>query len=212
MIRWWRRLTNHGAAFSNLVVLQAEIVWRNAKPEVIPVRLDYAALAATHRPVGIALRIGGYAGPFAAEGDLTQFLTGLATNFIAEARSNGISASEFQIDFDCAASKLDGYRVWVEALRKKISPTPLTITVLPSWLKEPAFKKLAGATDGYVLQVHSLERPKNIEAPFTLCDPADARRAVDLAGTMGVPFRVALPTYGYFMPGDKSGKSCRALR
>ncbi|HWC59347.1 MAG TPA: DUF3142 domain-containing protein [Verrucomicrobiae bacterium] len=199
-------VTNHGAAFSNLVVLRAEIVWRNAKPEVIPVRLDYMALAAAHRPVGIALRIGGYAGPFAADDSITQFLGRLATNFIAEARSNGISASEFQIDFDCASSKLDGYRAWVETLRKQIAPTPLTITVLPSWVKEPAFKKLAEATDGYVLQVHSLERPKNVDVPFTLCDPDAAKRAVEQAGKIGVPFRVALPTYGYLLAFEKSGK------
>jgi hypothetical protein len=199
-------VTNHGGAFSNLVVLRAEIVWRNAKPEVIPVRLDYKALAAAHRPVGIALRIGGYAGPFAADDEVAKFLERLATMTIGEARSNGISASEFQIDFDCAASKLDGYRVWVEALRKQIAPTPLTITTLPSWLKEPAFKKLVEATDGYVLQVHSLERPKKIDAPFRLCDPTDARRAVELAGKIGVPFRVALPTYGYLLAFDKTGK------
>jgi len=199
-------VTNHGATFSNLVVLRAEIVWRDGQPEVVPVRLDYAALAATHRPIGIALRIGGYAGPFAPDGRVTDFLATLATTFPAEARSNGMAASEFQIDFDCAASKLDGYRVWVEALRKKIAPTPLTITVLPSWVKEPAFKKLAQATDGYVLQVHSLERPKDIDAPFTLCDPIAAQRAVEQAGKIGVPFRVALPTYGYLLAFDKSGR------
>ena len=198
-------VTNHGTAFSNLVVLRAEIAWHGAKPEVVPVRFNYAALATTHRPVGIALRIGGYAGPFAAEDPVTALLSQLATTFIAEARSNGITASEFQIDFDCAASKLDGYRVWVETLRKKIAPMPLTITVLPSWLKEPAFKTLAEATDGYVLQVHSLERPKNIDAPFTLCDPAAAQRAVEQAAKVGVPFRVALPTYGYLLAFDKSG-------
>jgi len=54
-----KAVTNHGGAFSNLVVLRAEVVWRNTKPEVIPVRLDYPALAAARRPVGIALRIGG---------------------------------------------------------------------------------------------------------------------------------------------------------
>jgi len=199
-------VTNHGAAFSNLVVLRAEIVWHDTNPEVIPVRLNYAALAATHRPVGIALRVGGFAGPFAADDRVTGLLGQLATTFIAEARSNGIAASEFQIDFDCAAARLDGYRVWVEALRRKIAPTPLTITVLPSWVKEPAFKKLAEATDGYVLQVHSLERPKNIDAPFTLCDPAAAQRAVMQADKIGVPFRVALPTYGYLLAFDKSGK------
>jgi hypothetical protein len=199
-------VTNHGAAFSNLVALRAEIVWHGAKPEVVPVRLDYAALRATHRPVGIALRVGGYAGPFAADDQVTGLLAQLAATFLAEARSNGIAASEFQIDFDCAAAKLDGYRVWVEALRKKIAPTPLTITVLPSWMTEPAFKKLAEATDGYVLQVHSLERPKNIEAPFTLCDPAAAQRAVEQAGKVGVAFRVALPTYGYLLAFDQAGK------
>ena len=199
-------VTNHGATFSNLVVLRAEINWRNGKPDVIPVRIDYAALAATHRPVGIALRIGGFAGPFSTTDETTVFLSQLATTLIAEARSNGVIASEFQIDFDCAASKLEGYRTWVETIRKHIAPTPLTITTLPSWLPEPAFRRLVEATDGYVLQVHSVERPKNIDAPFTLCDPDAARRAVEQAGKIGVPFRVALPTYGYLLAFDKTGK------
>ena len=199
-------VTNHGAAFSNLVVLRAEITWRDGHPEVIPARVDYSALVAARRPVGIALRIGGYAGPFSSTNQTTAFLSQLATTLIAEARSNGVAPSEFQIDFDCAASKLDGYRVWVETIRKHIAPTPLTITTLPSWLKEPGFKQLVEATDGYVLQVHSVERPKNIDAPFTLCDPEAARRAVELAGKMGVPFRVALPTYGYLLAFDKTGR------
>jgi hypothetical protein len=199
-------VTNRGAAFSNLVVLRAEIAWANGKPEVIPVRVDYSALKITHRPVGIALRIGGFAGPFTATDQTTAFLAQLATTLIVEARSNGIIASEFQIDFDCAASKLDGYRIWVETIRQRIAPMPLTITSLPSWLPEPAFKPLVEASDGYVLQVHSVERPKNIDAPFTLCDPAAARRAVEQAGKIGVPFRVALPTYGYLLAFDKAGR------
>jgi len=39
-----------------------------------------------------------------------------------------------------------------------------------SWLNQPAFRRLIEATDGYVLQVHSLERPKGINSPCTLCD------------------------------------------
>jgi hypothetical protein len=199
-------VTNHSPAFSNLVVLKAEITWRNGRPEVTSAHVNYPALAATHRPVGIALRIGAYSGPFAAEDQTTTFLTQLTTTLLAEARSNGIIASEFQIDFDCAASKLDGYRIWVETIRKKIAPLTLTITTLPSWLKEPAFKPLVKATDGYVLQVHSLEKPRNIDAPFTLCDPISAQRAVELAGKINVPFRVALPTYGYLLAFDKTGR------
>ena len=199
-------VTNHGPVFSNLVVLRAEVAWRYGDPEVTPARVDYAVLRATHRPIGIALRINGYAGPFAAAGRTSSFLCQLANALIAEARTNGISPSEFQIDFDSAASKLDGYRIWAERIRKQIAPTPLTITVLPSWLNESSFKALAEATDGYVLQVHSLEKPKNIDAPFTLCDPTAAQRAVEKAGKIGVPFRVALPTYGYLLAFDKTGR------
>lgn len=199
-------MTNHGAVFSNLVVLTGEVKWNAGKPELIPARANYAALAATRRPVGIALRVDGYSGPFATNNHAATFLRQLATALIAEARTNGITPSEFQIDFDCAASKLDGYRVWVEMIRGAVTPIPLTITVLPSWLKEPAFKSLAAATDSYVLQVHSLERPKNIDAPFTLCDPAAAQRAAEQAGKIGVPFRVALPTYGYLLAFDKNGR------
>jgi hypothetical protein len=199
-------VATHGPAFSNLVVLKAEVAWRDGKPDVIPARVDYAALAATHRPIGIALRVNGYSGPFSAEDRTIQFLSQLAARLIAEARTNGIIASEFQVDFDCATSKLDGYRTWAETIRRKIAPMPLTITVLPSWLKEPSFKRLAQATDGYVLQVHSLERPRDFDAPFTLCDPAAAKRAVEQAGNIGVPFRVALPTYGYLLAFDKSGR------
>jgi len=57
-----------------------------------------------------------------------------------------------------------------------------------------------------VLQVHSLERPKDINTRFELCDSKAARRAVDLAGKVGVPFRVALPTYGYLIAFDSEGK------
>jgi len=87
-----------------------------------------------------------------------------------------------------------------------VKPTPLTITALPTWLKHSAFKSLVEATDGIVLQVHSLDWPKDIKAPFTLCDPIAARRAVEQAGKFNVPFRVALPTYGYLIAFDASGR------
>lgn len=54
--------------------------------------------------------------------------------------------------------------------------------------------------------MHSLQRPRTIDAPFTLCDPAAARRAVERAGQVGIPFRVALPTYGYLTAFDAGGR------
>ncbi len=253
----------HGTNFSALAVLKAEVSWKDKKPQVTRVAVDYATLAKTQRPVGIALRIGPYAGPFtspspplkeeragerrplysnssngadssplsptlsplgqgegvsqqragsetgapSAPGEaITMFLCDLAASLVAQARTNRVNLSELQIDFDCAESKLDGYRVWVEAIQKRVAPLPVTITALPSWLDSRAFKRLAAGATNYVLQVHSVERPKNFDAPFTLCNPRAAKRAVEQAGRIGIPFRVALPTYGYMLAFDMGGK------
>lgn len=199
-------ITQHAAAFSNVVVLAAEISWKPGPPQVVRVPVDYALLRATQRPVGLALRVGAYAGPFSPTNAAGRLLASVADSVVADAKAHGLSPGELQIDFDCAAAKLDGYRVWVERLRRDVAPVPLTITVLPSWLKQPGFRPLVAATDGYVLQVHSVERPANFDAPFTLCDPVAAQAAVDRAATFGVPFRVALPTYGYLMAFAPDGR------
>jgi hypothetical protein len=193
-------------AVGGLVVLGAEVAWEAGAPRTARVRPDYGALRAAGLPVGLALRIGPYAGPFTADGEPFGLLARLAESLVAEASATGVPPRELQVDFDCAESKLDGYRVWVEALRRRVAPVPLTFTALPSWLDAGAFRRLAAATDGFVLQVHSLERPAGADAPLSLCDPAAARRAVERAARAGVPFRVALPTYGYLVAFDRAGR------
>ena len=187
----------HAGAFSNLVLLAAEVTWKQSHPQVARVVLPREALRQLKTPVGLAVRIGPFNGPFSDRDEPIQTLSALAVSLVNEARSGGLSPTELQIDFDCASSKLDGYRRWVTALKRAVAPVPLTITALPDWLTWPEFRGLVAATDGYVLQVHSLERPQSFDAPFTLCDPAAARAAVARAGEIGLPFRVALPTYGY---------------
>lgn len=199
-------LQEHGSAFTNLLVLKAEVSFKGAHPSLLTVPIDYPWLAETKRPIGLVIRIGPYPGPFTTNSPATRYLADLAQTVLSEPRSNHINPAELQLDFDCAESKLDGYRVCAEAIRRRISPVSLTITALPSWLNQAAFERLVQATDGYVLQVHSLEKPSEFNAPFTLCDPAAARRAVERAGKLNVPFRVALPTYGYHIAFDNSGR------
>jgi hypothetical protein len=86
-------------------------------------------------------------------------------------------------------------------------------TALPVWLRhEEEFVALAAAADGFVLQVHSLEKPADIHAPFVLCDPvrslAWVRHADMLAARAGAKtrFRIALPTYGFELGFDAAGK------
>lgn len=180
------------------VVLAVEVEPRaSSAPRVAQAGLDYAALRASGRPVGLALRVGPFGGPFSPEHPLTRQLLKLARQQLTEARKQGIEPVELQIDFDAATAKLDGYRIWLEALRTAIAPTPLVFTALPSWLDSPAFDRLVAAADGYVLQVHSLERPRDINTPFDLCPPQAAKAAIAKAARRGKPFWVALPTYGY---------------
>lgn len=201
-----RAVSEYGTNFSELIALHTEVAWKSGKAGIVRVPLEYSVLARSGTAVGLALRIGPFAGLFSTNDSTAKMLCRLASGAIAEARKQGLAVRELQIDFDCAESKLDGYRDWVVALRRTITPTPLTITALPSWLKQPAFERLVNATDGYVLQVHSLEKPADMNAPFTLCDPAAAKVAVERAGRIGLPFRVALPTYGYLIAFNSQGR------
>lgn len=195
----------HGADFDLLVCLAGEVRWQTHKPVPVPVLLDLEFLAQLRRPVGLALRIPGYAGPFAAEHESTRGLVAMARQIVCRAASNQIEVAELQLDFDCPESKLDGYRIWVESIQREIVPVSLVVTALPSWLNRSACRRLFEVADGFVLQVHSVERPSSPDAPFTLCDPAAATRAVNRAARYRRPFRVALPTYGYSFAFDASG-------
>lgn len=188
-------------------VLAAEVSWK-PKPDVVRPAVNYKALAAVGKPIGLALRINDYPGAFATDGTTAKLLASLVRGMLAKAQEAGLTVAEVQIDYDCAESKLAGYRRWLTAFRAETDAvkTKLVITALPAWLKHGDFTMLARATDGFVLQVHSLERPKSPDAAFTLCDPERAKAWARQASAAGVPFRIALPTYGYLLGFDAKGK------
>ncbi|MBN2270185.1 MAG: DUF3142 domain-containing protein [Sedimentisphaerales bacterium] len=194
-------------SISGFTALAAEVSFKAARiDKVVRVEIDYDALLAAKSTVGLALRIGPYSGPFDEENDVTRILVDLAGSLLADARQAGLKPVELQIDFDCAESKLDGYARWVGAFRNQIKPVPVVVTALPSWLNCRAFKHLSQTSNGFVLQAHSLDRPKGPDASMTLCDGTSALRWVERAARFAVPFRVALPTYGYIVAFDKAGE------
>jgi hypothetical protein len=198
-------IQQHSGEFSKLIALKTEISWIGSPPVVLHVPVPYDCLRSSKSTVGLALRIGAFSGSFAKTNAPAQLILREVSALLAEAKANRLDVAELQIDFDCAESKLDGYRIWVEAIRARFPSISLCITALPTWLNHSEFKDLAQASGMYVLQVHSFERPKAFEAPFTLCDPVKARDAVTRASAIGVPFRVALPTYGYMVAFDAKG-------
>ena len=184
-------------------VLAAEAQWRQGRLDVVRVEIDFAALRRTGLPVGFAIRVGLFP---QSDMNASEQLIALAQRVVYEAQANGITPAEVHFDFDSPERKLEDFRAWLAPIRKAIAPIPLTITTLPCWLSHPeTFKRLLRATDGFVLQVHSLERPQTIDSPFMICDPVAARRAICAADALGIPFRVALPTYGYTVAFDVKG-------
>jgi hypothetical protein len=210
----WQRVWNSGVrdglresspAFGEIVVLTAQISLGRQR-NITRVDPDYAALLGTGKAVGLAIRISPFPGPFSADDDHSRAIVGLVRERLAHARSSGLEPAELQIDFDCAESKLGGYRLWLKAIRAAVHPLPVCPTVLPTWLKTRSFADLARDSGRFVLQVHSVSPPKNAEDAQPLADPGRARVWAEEAGKLGVPFRVALPTYTYLAAFDQAGQ------
>lgn len=189
---WQAEVTNAlsvaSAQLDGFVVLAAE----TGPERTRNVTYDHAALTASGKPIGLALRIN--------RGARFDRLPALAESVVTAARARRLAVTELQLDYDAPESKLAAYRELVLAVRRRLAPTPVTITALPSWLRQPAFSNLVAASDGFVLQVHALD------AALKLCDADLARRAVAGASQYGVPFRVALPTYGHLVATDRAGR------
>jgi len=196
----------HGPELGGLIALAAQVDWADGRPTPVRVKLPHRLLVETGVPVGLALRIGAYRGPFGSTNLAAAFLSDLCRSMVAEAGAAGLQLSELQIDYDCSESNLPGYAHWLQQFRRAAAPVRLTFTALPAWLHRPAFADVAGAADGFVLQVHSLQRPAKPGGVWQLCDPALARSAVDTASRAGRPFRIALPTYGYLVAQDEQGR------
>lgn len=198
-----------------LVLLGAEIRWSGSTPEIIKANIPWAALRNSPKPISLALRVAPFPGPFAENDATARTIADTAHALVREAATHGIKLAEFQLDFDCAQKKLAGYRAWLGAVRRAVQPLPLVLTTLPSWLDEPDFVPLVRAADGYVLQVHSVPTtPETGHA--SLCDPALARKWVQKASRLGLPFSIALPTYrclaGYAPDGKLLGVAMDSVK
>ncbi len=187
----------HGPAFGRMVVLARQIEWRDGGGEgggVIRVGLDWESLRKCGAAVGAGIRINPYHGSF--DGTAADRICDAVRDVTAEAERAGVGLAEIQIDFDAATSQLPAYRAWLQKTRT-VTHVPVTFTALPTWMESSAFPALARDAGYYVLQVHWLAPPKRLADPLVLCDIPAARRALERAARIGVPFRLALPTYGY---------------
>ncbi len=116
------------------------------------------------------------------------------------------SPSEIQCDFDCPQKRLKGYSVLLDGLQVAVGKIPIFPTALPSWLGEPEMADIVKGRAGWVLQVHSLDLPSHPEEAPVIFDPEKARAAAMKAARLGVPFRIAMATYGCEVRFGEDGK------
>lgn len=176
--------------------LGAEIVRDSAGWRVSRSSVPDASLAGQ----GLVLRLGAsLAGEKWEDGKAVDRVLGELSHLVAK------PAVEWQIDYDCPQRSLENYRRLLEKIKARFPGKRWTITALPSWLHEPSVRGLFAAADGVVLQVHSLVLPEKPGQTVVLCDPAAARAAVKRMAGFGIPFRVALNTYGCEVLFDDKG-------
>lgn len=173
---------------------------RNMMSAPFSVALNWAALAATKRPVVVVVRIeGARLANYDASlhHDISEHLQAVHT----KSRQHGVTLAGVELDHDCATSQLAAYAAWLQGLRaawrtqpalQPLSTLPLSITALPAWRVSPDLPALLRLADESVLQVHAVQRPG-----AGLFDAPSAQHwAQAWARLAPHPFRLALPCYG----------------
>ncbi len=124
-------------------------------------------------------------------------LSGAMAETARQARAAGVRVAGLQLDYDCPTSKLGSYARLLSGMREPLKNETLSITALPTWLPDVQFRNLARQTGYYVLQVHSFETPKSVQDAVQVCPAGRVPAYLKRAAAFGVPFYLALPTYGY---------------
>ena len=165
---------------SGFRVLAAE--W-TADGRVVPAGIDWMRLGELGRPVVVVavLRIDGR-GALPSVGAIRAVLDALPRPLAG-----------LELDYDCPTFRLGAYRDLLRALKPGLpATTPLSITVLPDWLRARDFRPLSAVVDRLVLQVHAADDPRR-----GLFDRAAMLRWVAAMDRRSArPFLVALPDYG----------------
>lgn len=182
----------------------ADIRFQRSIADVQKFPVPWAILKKSGKPVSLVIRI--YADLLQPTVVQLDPLRDLIHELLATTREAGLSCREIQLDYDCPDSQVALYAKFMRELQRAIPEVRLPITALPSWLNSPDFPELAASAGEYILQVHSLTLPKPTEQSIMLFDPAAARKAVDRATQIGLPFRLALPTYRCTVIMDARGK------
>ena len=201
-------VTMAARSVDGFMVFGAEIRPDDGKMRAVGKKVEWSALTSNSLPLTLVIRVS--AERTLSKGgqsdELAKLLIQQAGRLIQAARRAGVKVAGVQIDLDCPTAHLAVYREIIRRVKSGLSGETLSITALPDWMRSREFKPLVREVSYFVMQVHALSPPKNIHDPYVLCDTSKLRDWVRGASSTGVPYYVALPTYGYRLFYDTAGK------
>jgi len=188
-------------------VLCGDLRFKEEKPFINSINIKWDYLTQTETSTTVAFRISTQASKFLA----TSAIESLA-NSVGDSISKTIKSAPkneivgIQIDYDCPTSKLVDYVKLIKLLKRRFQHFQISFTALPSWLDSKDFPALAATSDYYVLQVHSFKTPATLEEALRPFSGEAVSSWIKKASLIGHPFYVSLPTYGYEVSFNESGK------
>ena len=190
-----------------LCVLCGEIAGRGEGWRFHRVNVDWASLAPVKGTLWLVFRI--HTGALESEHWDASTFAGHVQKTLNDGADAGCVIAGIQIDYDCPTEKLTLYQNWLQVLRGKLAGIPVSITGLPDWLTSRRLPELLAGLDHFVLQVHSLELDRESGRQPVLFDETKMMRWVGQMNSLMLPFRVALPTYGWRIAYDRYGQPQR---
>lgn len=208
---WDSHIEDAIAAIQNttgdFTVLCGDLKFTADNPTVTSVRINWGYLSRPENRVTVAFRVNTRASKYFSTDkiySLVDSVSGAISKTINSVPQDKIAG--IQIDYDCPTSKLADYAKFMTLLKKEFKGLEISFTALPAWLDSRDFPALAKTADYYVLQVHSFKVPDSLEEALRPFSGDMVSSWVRKASDIGHPFYVSLPTYGYEVSFDETGK------
>lgn len=170
-------------------------------PEPVAFPVDWAAVAASGRPVDLAILVGrGAHGP-AGEVRLAAAVD-LVAAALAAARAAEVRVEGVHVETECPPGRLAALASALEAVRPRLAGLRLGVSLLPSQLREPGVGRLAEAAD--VVTVHAM-RGMLLGGDPAMPDVATLDRWFADIAALARPVRLGVPISCHYACLDDSG-------
>jgi len=173
-------ISDHGGSFDELIFYAAEISDSPQGPVFAVNPVDFKWLAQQHVRAGLMIEIDS----MPPNTDAGPALASAVRDLLGKASAAGATPVDLQLDYPVPSSQLPDLVPWIQKAQSA-GPTPISVIAEPDWLSTSEFPAVAKTAGSFVLR----------ESSSPNLDPDQARRDVERAAHVGVPFRVSLPTY-----------------